>query len=322
MAEKWNRNLGKWRAPRELTQVFLYPTASLRFSELWGDKLADIWVLTDGKPGHVNQSLGLAEALFRLRPDLQVTQVSVNVGWRLLTRSKPPKLIISAGRRTHLWSWICKLRFAARSIILMKPSLPIALFDMVFVPEHDQIGMSNPKVIQTRGALNRMLPGEKIHQSALILVGGPSKHVVWDDISVLHQIQRVLSHNEQIKIPVATSRRTPVAFLDKLKALEGVELILPEMEGPNWLPETLGTTKRVWVTADSVSMVFEALTAGCVVSLIGLESTPNSRTQRGIQMLVDAGSIDYTTRFDSAAEIAPLAEAERCAKILLERGIL
>lgn len=284
--------------------------------------MADIWVLTDGKPGHVNQSLGLAEALIRLRSDLQVTQLSVGEGWRLLTRSKPPKLIISAGRRTHLWSWLCKLRFAAKSVVLMKPSLPIALFDMVFVPEHDQFGVTHPKVIQTRGALNRMQPGDKSDQSALILVGGPSKHVVWDDKSVLHRIQQILSHNTQIRIPVATSRRTPESFTERLRALKGVEIILPEMVVPNWLPETLGATKRVWVTADSVSMVFEALTAGCAVSLIGLESTSNSRTQRGIQMLVDAGTVNYSTEFESAVKISPLAEAERCAKILLERGII
>ncbi|HSG03748.1 MAG TPA: ELM1/GtrOC1 family putative glycosyltransferase, partial [Marinobacterium sp.] len=68
--------------------------------------------------------------------------------------------------------------------------------------------------------------------------------------------------------------------------------------------------------------VFEALTAGCVVSLIGLESTLNSRTQRGMQMLLESGTVDYSTAFNSALKVSPLAEAERCAQVLLDRNFL
>ncbi|HSG03114.1 MAG TPA: ELM1/GtrOC1 family putative glycosyltransferase, partial [Marinobacterium sp.] len=263
--------------------------------------MADIWVLTDGKPGHVNQSLGLAEALIRLRSNFTLRQLPVTSGWGLLAEDEPPRLIISAGRRTHLWSWLCKIRYGSKSVVLMRPSLPLCLFDLAFVPEHDVVGSrASTRFFQTRGALNRMRPGEKVPQSALILVGGPSKHVAWDSISVQDKIQRIFEENNDIQLRIVTSRRTPPDFIKTLKAMSGIELILPEVVDANWLPGALSETQRVWVTTDSVSMVFEALTAGCVVSLIGLESTLNSRTQRGMQMLLESGTVDYSTAFNSA----------------------
>jgi len=285
--------------------------------------LADIWVLTDGKPGHINQSLGLAEALIRLRSNFTLRQLPVTSGLGLLAEDEPPRLIISAGRRTHLWSWLCKMRYGSKSVVLMRPSLPLCLFDLAFVPEHDVVGSrASTRFFQTRGALNRMRPGEKVPQSALILVGGPSKHVAWDSISVQDKIQRIFEENNDIQLRIVTSRRTPPDFIKTLKAMSGIELILPEMVDANWLPGALSETQRVWVTNDSVSMVFEALTAGCVVSLIGLESTLNSRTQRGMQMLLESGTVDYSTAFNSALKVSPLAEAERCAQILLDRNFL
>jgi len=284
--------------------------------------LADIWIISDGKPGHLNQSLGLAEALVRLRPELKFDVRSINDGISLLKTDTSPKLILSAGRRTHWWSWLCKLRFKAKNVVMMRPSLPLACFDLVLVPEHDQMKGGSDRVEATSGALNRMVPGDKLAGSALVLVGGPSKHVRWKDQEVINQLQQIRSANPEFGLRVATSRRTPNEFLELLKGLPNTEIVQPESVGGDWLPSTLAETERVWVTSDSVSMVYEALTAGCAVSLIGLESVANSRTQRGMQMLVDAGLVDYRTDFESTRSGKRLAEATRCAEIILEKGWL
>jgi len=70
-----------------------------------------IWVLTDGKRGHENQSLGLAEALARKTPArLEIIPAAENwthaINW-LLGRFPPglnqprPDLILAAGHDTH-----------------------------------------------------------------------------------------------------------------------------------------------------------------------------------------------------------------------------
>jgi len=284
--------------------------------------LPEIWVLTDGKPGHVNQSLGLAEALKRLRPELGFRQLDVSAGWRLLFKPETPRLIISAGRRTHLWSWLCKLRYGAKNLVLMRPSLPQFCFDLILAPEHDGIGNNNPRVVETRGALNRMVPGEKIRGSSLVLVGGPSKHVVWDEDRVLRQIRSIVEANSDSQLRIATSRRTPLGFVGRLGELGNIELINPESVNSMWLPSTLAATEQVWVTSDSVSMVFEALSAGCAVSLISLESVPNSRTQQGMQLLLDSGLVNLSSDGNPRLNGAPLAEAKRCAEFILEKGWL
>lgn len=281
--------------------------------------MADIWIISDGKPGHLNQSLGLAEALVRLAPALTFKVRSVEEGFGLLSDADKPKLIICAGRKTHLWSWFCKLRYRAKCVVLMRPSLPLSCFDMVFLPEHDAVTGRGDGVEQTRGALNRMVPGEKEAGSALVLVGGPSKHVVWSDREVSDQIYQIIAANPDRAIAVATSRRTPASLVEQLQTDFDLEIIPPESVSSDWLPLTLGNTERVWVTADSVSMVFEALTAGCAVSLISLESQPKSRTQRGMRMLLEAGLVDMSTAFESRSGGASLAEARRCAEIILEK---
>lgn len=284
--------------------------------------LADIWIISDGKPGHLNQSLGLAEALVRLEPALTFEVRSVEEGFGLLGGASKPKLLICAGRKTHLWSWLCKLRYRAKCVVLMRPSLPLSCFDLVFVPEHDALIGKDERVQQTRGALNRMLPGEKEIGSALVLVGGPSKHVVWSDQEVSDQICEITEANPDLAVDVATSRRTPASLVDRLQSESDLQIISPESVGRDWLPITLGKTERVWVTADSVSMVFEALTAGCAVSLISLESQPKSRTQRGMQILLEAGLVDMSPDFRARIEGVVLAEAERCARMLIEREMV
>ena len=284
--------------------------------------MSDIWIISDGKPGHLNQSLGLVEALTALNPHIASQVLSVSDAWRSLfsTHSKP-KLIISAGSGTQLINALLALRYRLPNVLLMKPNYPQSLFSLLLIPEHDQVPPSK-RVVLTKGALNRMKPAVKEVSSALVLVGGPSKHVKWQDKLVLDAVDTLISGTGSNCIKVATSRRTPKTLLSELAANEKVELIQPESVAQDWLPNTLATTERVWATSDSVSMVYEALTAGCAVSLISLESNPNSRTQRGMQMLLADGIVENSLERSHHLTNTPLAEANRCAEIILERGWL
>ncbi|NTV85962.1 MAG: hypothetical protein HGA21_04395, partial [Burkholderiaceae bacterium] len=70
-----------------------------------------VWIISDGKPGHVNQSLGLAEALARATPTAMLTLPALPV-WRAwlawLLKHFPgnslpiPDLIVGAGHSTHV----------------------------------------------------------------------------------------------------------------------------------------------------------------------------------------------------------------------------
>ena len=279
--------------------------------------VADIWVLSDGKPGHVNQSLGLAEALVRLKPQLSFEVLPVSLKWKLLNRSEKPKLIISAGRKTHFWNVLCKFRYGAKNIVLMRPSLPYWLFDRCFVPEHDAAS-KKANVVNTIGPLNRMQPSEKIPGSRLALVGGTApKHVMWDSAVVVEQL-KLVQREADTPLRVATSRRTPKDILNSLSDMSNIEVMLPEDLSSQALSDLLATTEKVWVTNDSASMVYEALTAGCRVYLLKLPSIEGSRVQSGLDKLAAEGYFSSLS-MDSATPKLMLNESQRHASALMEK---
>ena len=82
----------------------------------------------------------------------------------------------------------------------------------------------------------------------------------------------------------------------------------------------------IWVSPDSVSMIFEALTSGASVGLLDIKENKKSRINNTIEFLI---LNDHVTTFVSWKKInrlknnnMELNEARRCAKILFNRGLL
>lgn len=306
--------------------------------EKWLSVVSDILIISDGKPGHVNQSKGLAEALVRRNPALAVEvrpPLSVFNALSLLIKSmffggaspsmKPTALVLAAGHKTH-WTALALGRFfKAKTVVLMKPSLPISWFDQCVIPEHDLLDVDQlpANVIQTRGALNRVVVQPKQHGTGLILLGGPSKHYEWHDQQVLDQISSVLTGFPDTQWTLATSRRTPDSLVKALSGLDSVfTLVLAEDTSSDWLPNTIAITETCWVTEDSISMTYEALTAGCVVNLINLLPAEKSRVVKGIERLKTDELVGSLSKPASSQNPIALAEADRSAEIILGYGWL
>lgn len=287
-----------------------------------------ILIVSDGKPGHLNQSLGLVEAIERLTGPVDVEQAAPLSWWTwlqtgigcLLGRrpASPVSLLVGAGHRTHLTLLLLGWVHSARTLVLMKPSLPLGWFDLCIIPEHDQPPAS-AHVVETQGALNRMQPGKKLPESGLILLGGPSRHYDWDEPALLSRVQALLHALPEVRWEVATSRRTPASTEALLQEKYPQLTLMPARELPaSWLPEKLAVTAHCWVTEDSVSMIYEALTAGCQTGLLELPERSHSRVQRGIARLKASGWVQLPG--GDPALLVPLAEADRCAALLAKRG--
>lgn len=292
-----------------------------------------IWRLTDGKPGHMQQTLGLTQALAARTPcqifDVDVRAQAVGVGDFLRGRFlagahlPAPDFILGAGHATH-WALLAARRaYGGRTVVLMKPSLPAFLFDVVIAPEHDGLRASD-RVINTRGVLNPMQAGEKIPGSVLFLIGGPSKHVQWDDAVILQQLQTVLA-----ALPAATpwllsdSRRTPESLRVQLQQTGGEHFQAAAHCPPGWLAAQLAQTETVWVSEDSVSMVYEALTAGCRVGLLQLPASQrHNRVMRGVETLLAQQRVTGFAQWSQGQAFSPVEkfdEAARVAAVLLAR---
>lgn len=292
-------------------------------------QVTKITIISDGKPGHLNQSYGLADAIQRLNPQAEVNEQPALPWFRLVGRlmmrsHRFPQtdLLIGAGHRTHLTLLVIGWLLNARTLVLMKPSFPLAWFSLCFVPEHDQVGDQANNVIDTVGALNRMQPGVKVANKGLILIGGPSKHFGWNAETVVEQIERLLNEQNHVSWRLTTSRRTPGDLLDKLGALsEQLDIFPVEQTPPGWLVEQLADAEYCWVTEDSVSMIYESLSAGCKTGLIALPDPAQSRIQRGLAKLRATGRV-MTLDTQLNPDIEPLSEADRCAELLQNKGWL
>ncbi len=291
-----------------------------------------VWRFADGKPGHENQSRGLLRALGGLRP-LQVVDVPV-VGLRrplLMWLSgrfppgrglPPPDLLVGAGHATHLPMLAARHACGGRIIVLMRPSLPLFLFDLCLVPEHDA-PPPRANLRFTRGVLNNVVAGEA-HDPAhgLILLGGPSRHHAWNDDAVLRQVAAVVRAEPAVHWVVANSRRTPPVLLPLVRAQEfaNVEAVDWAATPPDWLPRQLARAGSVWVSEDSVSMVYEALTAGAAIGLLEVPRRGAGRVTAGLDRLVDEGLVcrfeEWRAGRSLVASASPFDEALRCAQWL------
>ncbi len=281
----------------------------------------------DGKPGHENQALGLLEAL-QARCDCQWQAHDVRQGGvgRFLRQQGPFHLAVAAGHATH--GALCRARFSGvTTILLMRPSLPFWLarycFDRMIIPRHDQ-PPAHTQVLATEGALNRMHPQAPQANTGMILLGGPSSHVIWEDTPQLERVQALLQADPARQWVLADSRRTPEATRKGLQALagqRGAQYQPWEHCPPGWLMQTLPRQARIWVSADSVSMVYEALSTNAEVGLLPVAWKKNNRLAAGLKTLLEQEwllSFDQWRQGMGFPSRPVLQEADRAAEWLLQ----
>lgn len=290
-----------------------------------------VWVVSDGKPGHLNQSLGLAEALARAAPAKIVTLAALPA-WRawlaLLLKRFPhntltqPDLIIGAGHATHVTLLAARRARGGCAVVLMKPSLPRRWFDLCILPRHDGVA-ADAHTRVSEGPLNRIRPSMTLDSKrGLFLIGGTSPHFEWDSDAVQLQIKSILARTPDTHWTLTTSRRTPADFLALLPQQSNLSIVPHTATPPGWLLDQYAQSNTVWVTPDSASMVFEALSAGAEVGLFDLPVNPRSRVARAVARLAEAQRITRFANWCAHGKLRPntqpLAEADRCADWILE----
>lgn len=292
-----------------------------------------VWRFVDGKPGHENQTLGLLEALRARTP---VRWQDVPVGSRftavgdlmrgrlpaVVSQGGRPDLLLGAGRNTHLPMLQTKWKLGVPAVVLMSPSAAmIPLFDACIVPEHD--GITGRRIVTTHGTLTNVRPGESGDPTrGLFLIGGPSQHHGWDEEDLARTIEVVLEDPPGLTWKLSTSRRTPPSTLERLVTLESERLhVVPFADtGPGWLLREIRRASRTWVTEDSVSMVFDSLTAGNWTGVLPVpRRRAHSRVFRCIDQLVDSGRLHrFGEQVEDFIPAPPLDEADRIASWLLD----
>ncbi len=292
-----------------------------------------VWRILDGKAGHEAQTLGLLKALEKR---VRVTSYDIKAPARRESflgyifkyfepgKSLPlPDLILGAGNRTHLAILAACRTYGGKTVVLMQPTLPVSLFDVCLIPKHD-LKKAGKKILLTEGVLNPIQPAPNADpRHGLFLIGGPSTHYEWDTMGITDQVVALIRETPEIYWTLTTSRRTPKDCTQALIDLSftNLEVIPVEKTQRGWVAEKLFECKVVWVSEDSVSMVYESLTAGALTGLLAVPTIKKtSRVQNSVRLLLDQKRIvPFEKRnqlFESENNIL-LAEADRCANYIV-----
>lgn len=290
-----------------------------------------IWRLVDGKPGHDRQSAGLVAALgerIAVNPitfDIRHARVGL---WHYArarvpfgTQAPSPALIIGAGRACQWPLLAARHARGGKAVYLMKPAWPLWCFDFCVIPDHDE-PPRRANVCISEGVLNDISRADPDADSGLILLGGPSSHFGWDERGVLRQIHTIIDAFPDKHWLVTDSRRTPATTRKALAvpANRNVEFISADTMGSDELRERMRRAEMIWVSADSVSMIYEALTTGASVGLIEVPPARSSRISRIGEQLAARERVTRFSDWQAGAAIGahpPLDEARRCAGVML-----
>ncbi len=261
-----------------------------------------VWVLTDGRPGHISQTLGLAEALVpqpivkRIALRAPYRQASPFLGWgngKALTSDSAsieppwPDLIVTSGRSAIPVAFGVRRASGGRTklVNVQDPGYCRARFDLVIVPEHDRL--TGPNILVTAGALGRVTPARLAeaksrfeaeyatlpHPRVAVLIGGANA-VFRTPPAVIDRIARDLAAlaSGGAGLMVTFSRRTGPAMESAIRgALAGTTARVWDGSGENPYFAYLALADHVLATEDSASMVSEAAVTGKPVSILVLE---------------------------------------------------
>lgn len=267
-----------------------------------------IWALLGNSRGDDNQVLALAEALGlpfetkllrynqlrRLKPRLLgMSLCSLDPASRAIAADDPPDLVISVGYRSVPLERVIRQRSGGRTsfVHLGNPRISPGHFDLIVAtPEYPVPEAANviriPITIQRQDdAANAELTSPFLEDypspRRLLLLGGPTLY--WtlrteDVAAAISTISRNAGGGGSLL--VLGSPRTP-ADVTRAARLElgtcSVPAALIPTEGPPPYRALLAAADVIFVTADSVSMVSEAVATGKPVGLVPIRHSPYGR---------------------------------------------
>ena len=305
-----------------------------------------IILFRDGRPGHEKQSRGVLNALKRY-VDTDISEVMVAPQplhkkcwiyfnyfmplWVKNNKFQDVDLIIGTGSSTHIPLLSCKKQTNGRAVICMKPSLLISrLFDLCFVPMHDR-PRKVANVFETIGPPN-MSEVSSSHdpKKGLILIGGENSATKkWDNDQLLSNIKALIQRAEIEKWTISTSPRTPDGVDSMLSEMvrdkKGISYFSYKETEPGWIDQQYSVNKTVWVTGDSMSMVYEALSAGCNVGILPVDWKNKKNKYKYSSDYLKSRKLIITFNQWGEGDLAAweeknlLAEADNCAREIVKR---
>ncbi len=310
-------------------------------------------MLSDGREGHFNLSLGLLAAAAQLR-DLTTTRIEVNRGawpgvalaaWsnsglgakRLLKRvygidaGQLPKvdLVVSAGAETLAANIACARLLGAANLFYgslraFRPqdfSLVLTSYPANAKRPRHALAL---KPSAAAAAIRRLghTPPEKPPQRIAVLVGGPSGESTYtnSDWNALFRLFAALVA-KGIGVKVSNSRRTPAAVTARLRATMLDNFADVGSPSAPTLADILGASDAVLVTDESSSMVSDGVAAGRPV--LGLAPAQHALTgdERDYRHYLNQSGCYTTASLESVTADSALAALALLTPMTTDPGL-
>ena len=289
-------------------------------------------MLSDGRPGHFNQSIALCRLL---GVAFEVVEVSFRSGlaravshlfdfFQLHSESllrvgefdADCQLVVSAGSRTYYANKVLAAKLGARSVAVLAPRGYRWDYDCLVIPDYDA-AKPLPQVVTTpvnlsyldeRLVAKRVAEFRERHPAGDkpawgVIIGGDSGGSKMDAGKMAAALDRIEAMRTGEELWVTTSRRTPAAVETDLRGRHVGFLHLYSEEAYNPIPAFVQLCDRLFVTGDSTAMLSECVTAGsAAVDVLLVANKTEAKQHRFVRRLAKRGAVTVFGENDGLAK--------------------
>lgn len=272
-------------------------------------------ILSDGKPGHLNQSIAFAK---HLGCDYDICSVSFKNRlckavsylfdrcylqfeslYRVAHFSGAYRAVLSAGSETYYANRVIASKLGIKSVAIMLPKGYRYDFELIVAQQHDDPPERdnlvclpiNLSYVEPKG----LVAPESGHRYVSLIIGGDSKHSRLDPALLQRQVEEIFVLFPEHDFWLTTSRRTTLEVEAVLRQFNFSREVYYSEEQLNPIPDFLAHSEYVFLTADSTSMISEAVSCGtaCVEILSAGTGIAQGKIGRFLRNLSDGGYIHY-----------------------------
>ena len=262
-------------------------------------------ILSDGRMGHVNQSIAFAKYLnaeyeiilvnFTCKASKMLSYVLdwlhcyVSGIFAYETPQQPSyDAIVCAGSTTYYAAKVVSKKFHTSSITMMLPKGYRYDFDTIFAQTHDNPPLqdniiplpANFSYVEPKGLF---VPKGK---SVGIIIGGNNALFTMDKARLKEQLDFIFKQFQGYEIAVTTSPRTPKEIESLVESYPFVYSVIFSQNKINPIADFLHHCEVVFITMDSTSMISEAISYGAsCIEILPLDNTQNTKFYTMVQTL-------------------------------------
>lgn len=279
-------------------------------------------ILSDEKPGHLNQSLALARIMkweTQIVPVRFKSAAAKSASYLLdrlhiystslltpLADHPKPDIIISTGSETYYANKLLAKKWGIPNVAILYPRGYRLDYHHIFAPAYDNppmqhnitplpINLSHADAEWYRQQAEefRTHHHKAVQKSVGIVIGGNSHRASIEAGQLEKQLTEIFKRTPDHEHWLTTSRRTPPEIIALLKSFAFDYQLIWEKSAYNPLPAFIESCEHLFITSDSASMISEAVSYGetSVTALPVTYRSQKDKLQRFIEQLEKNGLI-------------------------------